>query len=102
MKKLVAVHPTDGIFVGTGLGLAFFSLIEDAGQESVPVFDDVEQARKLFDSWRPPYDHSAMRYVEVEVAGGHQATYDELCAAGLSTEAAPLNPARFIKNGTWH
>jgi len=102
MKKLVAVHPTDGVFVGTGLGLAFFSFVEDAGQESVPVFDTVDQAVEMFTSWNPPYDHSVIRYVEVECAGGHQATYDELCAAGLSREAAPLNPARMVMRPQRH
>lgn len=98
MRKLVAVHPTDGIFVGVALGLAFFSLVEDAGQESVPVFDTAKEADDYFATW-PRFNRSDMRYVEVEVAGAHQATYEELCAAGLEKQAAPLNPARIREVG---
>lgn len=97
MKRWVVVHPTDGIFVGHSMGLAFFSLIEDAWQNSVVCFEHHPEAFVFMDIYLDGGEK--YKYVELEVADGRYATYAELCAAGLEREAAPLNPAR-VKEGT--
>lgn len=82
--KFAITHPEQGIYVGHGLGLAFWSLWEAAGQDCAVVFDTEDEAREHVSSWMDHNDPDDYGYAAVDVAAdaGH-ATVEELCAAGL-------------------
>jgi hypothetical protein len=47
----VIVHPEFGIFLGTALGLAFWSKIDPVGQPCAPTFANMDQAQELISAW---------------------------------------------------
>lgn len=80
--RFVAVDPDHGVFVGHAMGLAFFSLMECAGQWEVPTFESPQDAAKLLVlDFKLP---NRMFYVAVEVATGKEfANAHALRRAGL-------------------
>lgn len=40
-----------GVFLGTAMGLAFWSKLETAGQEAAPVFDSADEAMGFLATW---------------------------------------------------
>lgn len=79
---IVITHQELGIYVGSCLGLGFWSLLDTAGQPAVATFLDEEEAREHVASWEELNDPASYGYVEVFTAGSH-ATVDELAEAGL-------------------
>lgn len=71
-----------GIFVGTALGLAFWSKHEDAGQKQVAAFDNHEQALE-FARDVLKIDDAGARSVEAE---GDYVTIAELRKAGYTDQ----------------
>lgn len=82
MKRIVIVHHEMGIFIGAGMGMAFWSLLECAGQCEAVCFLTEEDARSFVGQWEPKQDPDSYRYVEIKSAGGW-ATVQELTDAGL-------------------
>lgn len=86
--KYVIVHETDGILVGMALGLAFFSLLDSAGQWEVPVITKADFT-SIIKSWKEQIDENATTFFdklsvkEVKVSNPAYATIEELEAAGL-------------------
>lgn len=94
MKNIVIVHPEMGIYLGTGFGLGFFSLLDCAGQEYAASFDNADQAREHIASWESNNDPTAYRFVEVECEEEFYATIEELEAAGLAEFTGPMRTER--------
>lgn len=82
MKRIVIVHHEMGIFIGAGMGIAFWSMLDCADQFTAVCFNDEQDARSFVDEWVPKQDPNDYRYVEIDSAGGW-ATIPELSAAGL-------------------
>lgn len=84
-KEIVLTHPEMGIYVGTAIGLGFWSNWDAAGQNTAPTFESEQQARNHVRTWDTLNDDTQYSYVEVEIDDiGHYATIDQLRAAGLS------------------
>lgn len=93
-QTVAIVHPEWGIFVGIGLGLAFWSALDCVGQDTVPVMTE-DEARAFIDSWPDcPVKSDGFTYHPVQIAGDHWATIEELDAAGLSEWTVPLKSTR--------
>lgn len=45
------VHATDGVFLGTALGLTFWSNLDPVGQEVAVLFDSEQEAAEFVSSW---------------------------------------------------
>lgn len=58
-------HPTDGVFVGFAMGLAFFTGYETAGQSHVATMSSLEEAESLME------DIGIPGLSAVEVESGH-------------------------------
>lgn len=82
MKRVVIVHDEMGIFIGAGMGITFWSLLECANQSTVVCFSDELEAREFVKEWVPPQNPDNYRYVQINSAGGW-ATVKELTKAGL-------------------
>src|SRR3546814_20094048 len=82
--KLVITEPEFGIYVGSALGLGFWSKVDSVGQDTAPVFDTKEQAQEQIDSWDCE-EEGARRYdlAAVNVAAvAHYATFIQLLDPG--------------------
>jgi hypothetical protein len=86
MRKILLVHDGWGVYLGSCLGLGFWSQQDPCGQTEAVTFPSEAEARDVVASWRPmvgEYDPDDFRYVEVEVAGEDgYATMAECVAAG--------------------
>lgn len=83
MAKLI-FHPEDGIFLGSCLGLGFWSRLDPVGQDCAVTFETEGQAREhLAGSSLTPEHLAQLRYVEVKPDMGVYASIDACVAAGL-------------------
>lgn len=77
----VIVHDEMGVYLGSCMGLGFWTLLDPAGQPSACTFESEAQARAHVATWDEQNDPDAYRYVP---AGGDRfATIPQLEAAGL-------------------
>ena len=93
MSGVAIVHPEWGIFLGVGMGLAFWSCIDCVGQETAPLMTDEAEARDFIDHWQNVPDRTVFTFHAVQAVAAW-ATIEELDAAGLSAWTAPLKAAR--------
>ena len=78
--SVVIVHDEMGVYLGSCMGLGFWTLLDPAGQPSACVFADEAEARDHIATWEE--GPSLYRFVEVE--GQREATIPQLRAAGLA------------------
>lgn len=79
--RVVIVHPDHGVFLGLFLGLAFYSMLDSAGQTMAPVFVSNDQAETFMSSWKCcTKDH---RIVPLVTSQDMAATVSDLQSAGL-------------------
>lgn len=62
MKRYLAVSKEAGVFLGTFLGMAFFSDWDSVGQDSAPTFKSIDDAKELLKN----LTLQDMYYVEIE------------------------------------
>lgn len=93
MSGIAIVHPEWGIFLGVGMGLAFWSAIDCVGQETAPLMTDEAEAQTFLDQWDTTIDKSVFTFHAVQ-AVAVWATIEELDAAGLSAWTAPMKAER--------
>lgn len=92
-ETVVIVHPEWGIFLGIGMGLAFWTELDCVGQEQAPVMM-TEEADVLARHWQLPADLKAQFIFHPVKAVGMWATIEELDVAGLDKWTTPLKAAR--------
>ena len=84
MEQYVITHSDHGIYVGSALGLGFWSNMSAAGQNTVPTFDTETDAREHVESWSDDNIPDDYGYAPVEVDDDTTfATISQLRAAGL-------------------
>jgi len=79
---LVIYSETDGVYLGTCLGLAFWSNLDPVGQDSAVAFDDAQEAEAHLATWeggRP----NGIRFVEVDIDADGRAPMLACVRAGL-------------------
>ncbi|CAG9184488.1 hypothetical protein [Cupriavidus pampae] len=80
---VVIYSPTDGVFLGECLGVAFWSNLETADQPSAAAFPSVTHALQFMSTWQTP-PPSDIQYVWVEPdVGGTHASIAACVRAGL-------------------
>lgn len=65
------------------MGLAFWSMLDAAGQYAAVVFDSEYDARDYVSRWETKTDPDDFVYVELDSKSGEYATVPELIAVGL-------------------
>lgn len=91
---VVLTHPEWGIYLGSCMGLGFWSKADPVGQNSACVFESEDQARRHVASWdpdpelSPPQRPDDFGYAPVSTVHPLYATLAEIEAAGLE----PWNP----------
>jgi hypothetical protein len=74
-KYYAIVHERDGIYVGTALGLAFFSKLDSVGQQHAPLFTDKQSAVTHLKQWGNEFYASHKKYLKyVEVRADQAAS----------------------------
>lgn len=80
---------TDGLFVGHGMGLLFFSKCEDAGQNTVAIFSRWHDAADFVQEFMSPHNIPVTIH-PIRTAHAGYATIPELIAAGYRDELGLL------------
>jgi predicted methyltransferase len=93
-QTVAIVHPEWGIYLGSCMGLGFFSALDCAGQDTAAIFPSEAEARSYVATWEENSNPDKLTYPAVKIAGDHWATIEELDAAGLSQWTVPLKSAR--------
>jgi hypothetical protein len=93
-EKIVIYSQEWGVFLGTCMGLGFWSKLDPAGQDVAVCFDNEDKAKAFIATWdeQPPVE---MRFVTVTTVSSDWATSDECGLAGLdewSTEDILSSP----------
>jgi len=83
MARTVITHPDWGVYLGSWLGLGFFSKLDCAGQHEACTFESEADASEFIKTWDENSDPSIFTFVPVK--SGEFATIAELKAAGLDT-----------------
>jgi len=81
-KACVIVHPEMGVYLGSCLGLGFWSKLDPVGQAAAATFDSVEDAETFMGAWesgRP----AGVTFTEVVPDLGTHASPEACVAAGL-------------------
>jgi len=87
----VVVHPEHGIFLGTALGLAFWSRLDPVGQPAAPTFASESEAREMLATWvEPPTDN--LMFCDVIPDDGIYASVAACAAAGLEPWQDEITP----------
>jgi len=80
----VITHPEHGIYLGSCMGLGFWSMLDAVGQESACTFPDRDEALAHIQSWENNNDPAQYATVDVLTCGAEGfATIADLRSAGL-------------------
>ena len=100
MTRFVIFSPTEGVYLGSAMGLGFWSKLDPVGQNAAVTFASPSEATECIRSWEPgsaPLD-IRFRTVEcggpVEAGGVVYATIPEIVAADMPAWNPNANPAR--------
>jgi hypothetical protein len=99
MKRLVIVSEEWGIYLGTAIGLGFWSLLDSVGQEAAVTFENKKEAIEYIRSWDENNDPAAFSFVEVECAADMYATISELTKAGLPERYVAIMLSEMVAEG---
>lgn len=85
IKGVVIYHEKDGVYLGSALGLAFFSALDPVGQSEATAFRSRDEAAEHVASWRTgdTANTTDYRFIEVDVTERGSATIDACVKAGL-------------------
>jgi len=81
VTRYALVHPEMGIYLGSAMGLGFWSKLDPVGQPAAVTFDSEQQAHDVVKTWDAPVTGYTLH--AVEIAYGVYATVDECVRAGL-------------------
>lgn len=84
-RAVVITHAEMGIFIGSAMGMGFWSNLDSADQTRVCTFVSEEDARDYVSSWTQDNEPDGYNYTTVEIDSGENfATIAQLRAAGLT------------------
>lgn len=93
-QRTVIVHPEWGIYLGSCMGLGFFSAMDCAGQWEAAVFLSEDEARAYVAAWSDNDQPDMFTYPSVQAEQDFWATIEELDTAGLSEWTIPMKAER--------
>lgn len=82
-KSVVIYSKRDGIYIGSALGLGFWSNIDPVGQLSACTFESESIAREYISECKNSFNQSDLQFIEVEPDEGRYATVVACVKAGL-------------------
>ncbi len=82
--RIVITHPEMGIYLGSFIGLGFWTMLDPAGQPSSTTFADEAEARWHVASWDESNDPDLYGYVRVQADPDGAAGIPALKQAGLA------------------
>jgi hypothetical protein len=86
-NRIVLAHSEFGIYLGSALGLGFWTKLDSVGQMYAVAFDTKEQAIEHVDTWdKSAWDYNTIEhlsFVDVLTENAERATMQECEAAGL-------------------
>lgn len=80
--KILITHPQHGVFLGSAMGLAFWSECESAGQNQAVICSTEDTAREFIATWSEIPEGLELQEVMVDDQAEY-ATIDQCVAAGL-------------------
>lgn len=84
MEKYVIYSEIDGIYLGSAMGMGFWSKLDPAGQEEAVAFDSTEDAWEFVASWEcAPQKDTKVVPVQVESEQDFYASMKQIAEAGL-------------------
>jgi len=92
-QRVVIAHPSNGVYLGSALGLGFWSQLDPAGQDSAVTFESVEDAESYMATWdsgRP----EGVYCVPIMPDKGNYASMAACVAAGLQSWGDALEVER--------
>ncbi len=93
----VLTHPEHGIYIGSCMGLGFWSKLDAAGQDAVCTFVSEAEAAEYIQSWDGGHNPADYQLKPVTPSLDNYATVADLRAAGLEAllgEMANTTPAQ--------
>jgi len=81
MTAYIIYHDEMGIYLGSAMGMGFWSKMDPVGQTHAVTFDSPEQAKEVIATWDEPVVNC--RFILVDIAEPIYASMDECLAAGL-------------------
>ncbi len=82
-RSIVITHPELGIYLGSAMGLGFWSELDSVGQIAAPTFENSEQAINYIEGWDQSDHIETYVFVEVGTRDQYYASIDELKSVGL-------------------
>jgi hypothetical protein len=79
--RVVLTHPEMGVYLGSFLGMGFWTLLDTAGQTQAVTFIDTADLIDYITTWVENSDPSAYEFVPVDC--GEAASIADLVKAGL-------------------
>ena len=65
MQRIIVIHDEMGIYIGSCIGLGFWTLLDSVGQHSVVTFSTVEEARNMIANWEEHNNPDEYKYGKV-------------------------------------
>jgi hypothetical protein len=84
MKRILLINRKDGwgIYLGSAMGMGFWTLMDCVGQPSAVTFPSEISARDYVRTWKPAVDPDSFEYFRIDCAEEY-ASMDELESFGL-------------------
>lgn len=80
MQRVILHHREMGIYLGSCMGLGFWTKLDPAGQDAAWTFENIQHAREAIASWDTPVENPMFTHIEVD---GEFATIEQCVAVGL-------------------
>lgn len=68
--KIIIVHYEHGVYLGSAMGLGFWSKLDDVGQDSAVLFNSEQEAREIAARWETQFNEDELTYVPLKVPEG--------------------------------
>lgn len=81
--RLLLVHPEMGVYLGSCMGLGFWSKLDPVGQVVAVTFESEKVVREVIDSWDSPIEKWCTVPVVADV--GHYASQTSCIQSGVES-----------------
>lgn len=95
--RVIISHKEMGIYLGSCMGMGFWSKLDSAGQDKAVTFDNIAQAKEVIQSWNEPHNTKDYYFTRIQIADLYYATISEVLAAGLEGWEVDKTPPQISK-----
>lgn len=83
-RAVIIVSPCMGIYIGSAMGMGFWTGLDEAGQDAACTFPDKQSAREHIASWACVETVGQLDLLEVEPDLGEFVSFEQLRQNGLA------------------